>query len=92
MLDADILVTAMTEAVKGFDLRRIGPKQSSHSRCKRHDSTLSTMAAPQSRKNRDGSRVCAGQNRNARVRRETRLWKRNLGVNNVDPHNVDPHP
>jgi hypothetical protein len=40
VLDADILVSAVTEAAKGLDLRGIGPHQPSRSCCERHYSAL----------------------------------------------------
>jgi hypothetical protein len=40
VLDADILVSAVTEAAKGLDLYGISPHQSSRGRCKRRYSVL----------------------------------------------------
>ena len=40
VLDADILVSAVTEAAKGLDLCGIGPHQPSRGRCERHYSVL----------------------------------------------------
>jgi hypothetical protein len=40
VLDADILVSAVTEAAKGLDLCGIGPHQPSRGCCERHYSAL----------------------------------------------------
>jgi len=60
VLDADILIAAMTLPAKSLDLPRIGAQQPSRSRRKRHHPPVSAAATSESRKNRKGRGVCAG--------------------------------
>ena len=60
VLDADILVAAMTQPAKSLDVPRISAQQPSRSRRKRHHPPVSTAATSESRKNRKGRGVCAG--------------------------------
>ena len=60
VLDADILIAAMTQPPKSLDVPRISAQQPSRSRRERHHPPVSAAATSESRKNRKGRGVCAG--------------------------------
>jgi len=59
VLDANVLLAAVTKPSKHFDLDRIGSDQPSRGRAKRRHSLLTPMSASEPGENRHGGRVRA---------------------------------
>jgi hypothetical protein len=59
MFNPDVLVTAVMQAAKGFNLPRVGPQETRRSRCKRGHPPFAPSAASEPGENRDSGSMRA---------------------------------